>query len=103
MPANVLVSIVIPTYNRAHSITGAIASALAQTYSNLEVIVVDDGSTDGTAAVVQGIADPRVSYYAKPNGGPSAARNFGVSKARGEWVVYLDSDDALFLECVATM
>ncbi|HEX3081882.1 MAG TPA: glycosyltransferase, partial [Candidatus Saccharimonadia bacterium] len=98
-----LVSIVVPTYNRARVIKKTLASALSQTYPRIEVIVVDDGSSDDTQAVLQSISDPRVHYFVKPNGGPSAARNFGVAKATGKWIMYLDSDDELLPECAATM
>src|SRR5947209_8661253 len=86
-------SVVIPAYNSARTIRAAVASTLNQTRPVLEVIVVDDGSTDATAEVVTGIADPRVRLVSRPNGGPSAARNAGIAVARGEWVGFLDSDD----------
>jgi glycosyltransferase involved in cell wall biosynthesis len=87
------VSVIIPTYNRAHTITDAIRSALAQSFTDLEVIVVDDGSTDGTEARVREIADARVRYVRQANRGPAAARNFGVKAARRPLVAFLDSDD----------
>ncbi|HWL64107.1 MAG TPA: glycosyltransferase family 2 protein [Steroidobacteraceae bacterium] len=89
-----MISVVIPTYNRAATITQAIASALAQEVPDLEVIVADDGSTDGTDRVVQAITDPRVRYVRKPNGGCSSARNFGVASSTRKYVAFLDSDDA---------
>jgi glycosyltransferase involved in cell wall biosynthesis len=64
-----------------------------QTERDLEVIVVDDGSTDNTRAVIEDLADARINYFYKTNGGPASARNFGLSKARGEYVAFLDSDD----------
>ncbi len=90
------VSIVIPVYNDTRHIGVAIATALAQTEPNIEVIVVDDCSTDGTPALVQEFAarDPRVRYVRmERNSGPSACRNRGFDLARGEWVAPLDSDD----------
>ena len=87
-----LVSIVIPTYNRAALIGGAIDSVLNQTYRNVEVIVVDDGSSDDTRAVVKRY-DARVRYVYQPNAGVSAARNTGFANARGEFIGLLDSDD----------
>jgi glycosyltransferase involved in cell wall biosynthesis len=66
---------------------------LNQTERDLEVIVVDDGSTDNTRGVIENLADSRVSYFYKTNAGPASARNFGLSKARGGYVVFLDSDD----------
>lgn len=87
------VSVVIPAYNRAATIARAIGSALAQDPSPLEVIVVDDGSTDATPAVVAAIGDPRLRLVTQPNGGVAAARNRGIAEARGELVAFLDSDD----------
>ncbi len=88
------VSVIIPTYNREKTIFRAVQSVLEQTYTNLEVLVIDDGSTDGTAAIVNGIKDDRVKYVAlEQNGGPSKARNVGVEMAEGEWIAFQDSDD----------
>ncbi|WP_284010719.1 glycosyltransferase family 2 protein [Haloarcula pelagica] len=88
------VSVVVPTYNRADTVGRAVESALAQTVTDIEVVVVDDGSTDDTAAVVTGIDDERVRYLAhERNRGRSAARNTGIEAARGEYVAFLDSDD----------
>jgi len=86
------VSVVIPTYNRAESVMRAVDSALNQTERSLEVIVIDDGSTDDTPGR---FAQPpqRVRYLRKANGGASSARNAGLRAARGEWVALLDSDD----------
>jgi len=88
------VSVVVPTYDRADLLPRAVDSALAQTMADLEVVVVDDASTDDTAAVVDGFDDDRVSYLAHAsNRGGSAARNTGIERARGEYVAFLDSDD----------
>jgi GT2 family glycosyltransferase len=87
-----LVSVVIPTYNRAYILGEAIDSALRQTYRPLEVIVVDDGSQDETRTLVEAYGDP-VRYFWQPNAGVSAARNVGMMHARGEFVALLDSDD----------
>jgi len=93
------VSVVIPTYNRSQHVNAALESALAQTYSELEVIVVDDGSTDGTGETIQrlirqhaGHGKP-IRYFLQANQGPSVARNKGIGQARGEWIAFLDSDD----------
>ena len=87
-----LVSVIIPTYNRAHLCKKAVESALSQTYQNIEVIVVDDGSTDNTRDVVSYL-DSRVRYLSQKNSGVSAARNMGMQSARGEFIALLDSDD----------
>lgn len=91
--ANTLFSVIIPAYNRADIIKDTVTSVLNQTYTNLEVIVVDDGSTDNTREVVEGIEDSRVVYIYQENAERSAARNNGVSHAKGEYVCFLDSDD----------
>jgi len=90
------VSIIIPTYNRAHTLEVAIRSVLAQTDPEWELIVVDDGSVDDTASVMQGFQDPRIRLHTQENKGQSAARNAGVALATSEWVVYLDSDNTLY-------
>lgn len=87
-------SVVVPTYDRADLLPRAIDSALAQTMTDLEVVVVDDASTDDTPAVVSGYDDDRVRYLGHAtNRGGSAARNTGIERARGEYVAFLDSDD----------
>jgi len=88
------VSVVIPTYNRAELLTRAIDSVLAQTYDDFELLVVDDGSTDDTEAVVTAYDDDRVRYLAhETNRGANPARNTGIEAAEGEFVAFLDSDD----------
>ena len=87
-----MVSVVVPTYNRADIIRTCIDSVLQQTYDNVEVIVVDDGSRDDTRTVVESYGDP-VRYVHQPNGGVSSARNLGFAHARGEFIALLDSDD----------
>jgi glycosyltransferase involved in cell wall biosynthesis/Tfp pilus assembly protein PilF len=89
------VSICIPTYNRAPFIEKALQSALAQTHSNFEIVVVDDGSTDNTAEIMSRIRDPRVRFLVKEHSGGPATRNRCIAEARGEFLLWLDSDDAL--------
>lgn len=89
------VSIIIPTYNRASLVREAALSVLAQTFEDFELIIVDDGSTDGTADALAGL-DDRLRYVPQANAGRSAARNRGLELAAGEFVAFLDSDD-LFL------
>lgn len=96
-----LVSIIIPTYNRAHLITETLNSILNQTYSNWECIIVDDGSTDETFSVVKKYIDKddRFSFYTRPlemKKGPNSCRNFGFEKSKGDFVYWFDSDDLLF-------
>jgi glycosyltransferase involved in cell wall biosynthesis len=87
------VSVVIPTYNRAHTVVDAARSVLGQRFHDLELIVVDDGSTDDTAARLAALCDPRLQVIMGCHGGVSAARNLGVSKASGSLISFLDSDD----------
>ncbi len=88
------ISIVLPAYNRAGSIRMAVESVLQQSFTDFELLVVDDGSTDGTMAQLADITDPRVQLLANPrNMGASAARNTGIRAARGDWVAFQDSDD----------
>jgi glycosyltransferase involved in cell wall biosynthesis len=103
-PEPVQFSVVIPTYNRATSIGDAIRSVLAQDLGNvgdLEVIVADDGSTDGTDAAIAALGDRRVKYLALPHRGVCPARNAGAREARGEFLVFLDSDDELCADALA--
>lgn len=90
-----LISVVLPTYQRGHIVAQAISSVLRQTYRLLELIVVDDGSTDGTAEVVSRFEDRRLRLVSLEHVGRSQARNEGASRARGDVVVFLDSDDAV--------
>ncbi len=89
-------SIVIPTYNRASFIGKAIESVRLQRFHDFEIIVVDDGSTDNTEALVRGIPDSRIHYYKNDNGERAAARNFGAKRAVGLYINFLDSDDWLY-------
>jgi glycosyltransferase involved in cell wall biosynthesis len=94
-----LVSVVIPTYNRTQQSIAAIESVLAQTYAYVEIIVVDDGSTDGSGDVIQrfisqrATGSHRILFFSQPNQGASIARNAGITRAQGEYIGFLDSDD----------
>lgn len=89
-----LISVVIPTYNRATTLLAAAQSVLRQTYKDLELIIVDDGSTDNTASVVESLQDERVRYISlECNQGACAARNRGIKESRGEYIAFQDSDD----------
>ena len=99
-----MISVVIPLYNKEKSIRATLKSVLAQTYTDYEVIIVNDGSTDNSAAVCEeyiknlnfetiNLKQENIRLFSKPNGGVSSARNFGVEKSRGEYVAFLDGDD----------
>ncbi len=90
-----LVSVIIPTYNRSAVISKAIESVIAQTYEPVEIIIVDDGSTDNTEDKLADYAG-KIKYLYKKNGGCSSARNLGIKEANGEYVAFLDSDDAWY-------
>lgn len=101
-----LVSIIIPTYNRSEILTSvSVPSVINQTYQNWELIIVDDGSTDNTREICTQLAekDPRIKYYYKENGGQGSARNFGLKVSHGEYVLFLDSDDALLSQMVEVL
>ena len=93
MSNNPLVSIILPTYNRAHLLPNAINSVLAQTWENWELIIWDDGSSDNSKDVVMSFDDHRVCYHFGGNKGVAAARNQAISRAGGEYLAFLDSDD----------
>lgn len=89
-----LVSVIMPTYNRADFIREAIKSVLNQTYQHLELIIIDDGSTDLTSAIINNLQSPVIRYFPlEHSGNISKLRNFGVQKAKGEFIAYLDADD----------
>jgi glycosyltransferase involved in cell wall biosynthesis len=88
-----LISVIIPTFNREQFIRAAVESVLAQTYPHVEVLVVDDGSTDSTREIIRSIDDPRVRYIYTANKGNYFARNTGLKEAKGEYIAFLDSDD----------
>lgn len=89
------VSIIIPVFNAERTIEKTIRSCIEQSYINLEVIIIDDGSTDNSSSVIKSINDNRIKYYYYKNSGRSIARNRGLSLAKGEYIQFLDSDDTL--------
>ena len=95
-----LVSIIIPLYNSSAFLVEAIRSALNQTYSPIEVIVVDDGSTDNSLQLLEDIQDNRLRLFSQINQGACVARNRGLVEARGEYVKFLDSDDILYPDAI---
>lgn len=98
-------SIVIPTYNRSASVLDTLQSCFEQTFTDLEIVVVDDGSSDDTREVLATLDDPRLTVVHQDNAGPAAARNHGMKVARGQYIAFLDSDDRwypTFLEVANT-
>lgn len=95
-----LISVIIPLYNKEKSIYSTILSVLNQNYPNIEIIVVNDGSTDNSMQIVSKIKDPRINVISKENGGPSSARNIGVKSANGQWIYFLDADDQIETDCL---
>lgn len=94
-----LVSVIIPCYNHAHFLPTALKSVLEQSYSPIEIIVVDDGSTDNTKDVVQEFSD--IKYICQTNAGLSASRNKGITESCGDYILFLDADDFLYPDAIA--
>lgn len=86
-------SVVVTVWNKRHTLRRTVQLALAQSFDRFELIVVDDGSTDGSLASLAGIQDPRLRFVSQANAGPGAARNRGIAEARHEWIAFLDGDD----------
>ena len=103
--ADAVVSVIVPVYNVQQYLPQCIESILAQTYQRLEIILVDDGSTDGSGKLCDEFAqrDRRIKVIHKPNGGLSDARNAGTAACSGEFVLYLDSDDYLNQNAVSAL
>lgn len=98
-----MVSIIVPVYNSEHSLSDCVFSLLNQSEYEMEVILVDDGSTDASPAICDSFADSRVRVLHKKNGGISSARNAGLDMARGEWVTFCDNDDKVSLKWIERM
>lgn len=101
-----MISVVIPLYNKEQHISKTLQSVFAQTYTDYEIVIVNDGSTDNSAAVVKAINDPRIRLINQANAGVSSARNKGIKEAKGEYVALLDADDEWkpeYLETIADM
>ena len=97
------ISVIIPLYNKEKFIEKTLKSALEQTFSDFEVLIVDDGSTDKSASVVKSFNDERIRFFSKENEGVSATRNFGIDKSEGKFIAFLDADDywhPTFLETI---
>ena len=88
-----MLSVIIPTFNRASLLRKAIESVLSQTYQDFQLIIIDDGSEDDTSYVVSGFKESRIKYIRKDRGGVASARNLGIKESVGEFLAFLDSDD----------
>ena len=90
-----LISIIVPIYDIEDCLPRCIESLMAQTYENIEILLINDGSSDNSGAICEAYTqrDPRVKYFYKPNGGLSSARNFGLDQAQGEYICFVDGDD----------
>ncbi|MDO5728176.1 MAG: glycosyltransferase [Actinomycetaceae bacterium] len=98
-----LVSVVVPVYNVEDYVSTCVDSLLSQTYPNLEILLVDDGSTDKSGSIIDTFSDPRLRVFHQENGGLSSARNFGLEHANGEFLCFVDSDDVVREDFVESM
>lgn len=88
-----LISVIIPLYNKENAVAKCLGSITRHADYNVEIIVIDDGSSDNSAHIVKSFQDERIKYFRKPNGGVSSARNLGLEYAKGDWIIYIDADD----------
>ena len=93
---NIVISVVIPSYNARKTLASTLESLQKSQHTNLDVIVVDDGSEDRAEDIVNSFKDNRFRYFWKENAGPGLARNFGIDHAKGEYIFFLDADDAIY-------
>lgn len=96
-------SVIMPLYNKQHTVVDSIRSVLSQSMCDFELIVIDDGSTDKSVERAQGISDSRISVLRKKNGGVSSARNYGIERAKGEYICFLDADDLWYPNHLAAL
>lgn len=97
-----LFSVIIPVYNKASFIAETIASVIEQDFSDYEILIIDDGSTDGSADIIKGFTDHRIRYYRRANHGVAASRNFGIAESRSPYIAFLDADDRWKREYLST-
>jgi glycosyltransferase involved in cell wall biosynthesis len=97
-----MISIIIPLYNKENQIANTLKSVFAQTYTDYEIIIVNDGSTDNSVAIVAAIKNPRIRLIHQENSGVSVARNRGIAEAHGEFVAFIDADDEWKVDYLAT-
>lgn len=102
MANNDLISVIIPVYNVEHYLDACIQSVLDQTYSNIQIIIINDGSTDDSLAICQkwSLIDPRILLFDKVNGGLSSARNKGLDESSGDYICFIDSDDVIHVDFI---
>jgi glycosyltransferase involved in cell wall biosynthesis len=103
MNKNIKISVVVPLYNKENSIHKTIISVLDQSFTDFELLIIDDGSKDDSLNVVSKINDARLVVHSKVNGGVSEARNFGIEKSNGEFIFLLDADDLIKKDCLTTL
>ncbi len=96
------ISIIVPLYNKEHTIRNTLETVLTQSYTDYEIIVINDGSTDQSAAKVAEINDNRINLVCQSNAGVSSARNNGIMRAKGKWILFLDADDTLMPDALKT-
>ncbi len=98
-----MISVIIPLYNKEQRIKATVESVLSQTFSDFEIIIVNDGSTDDSVNRVSSLKDLRIRIINKENGGVSSARNRGAREAAGDWLLFLDADDLIYPNCLASL